>query len=86
PRVTPEQIAEAKKELKGSAKPGKKKRITIEVDEDDTSYDELVVKNGGSSGAAHRASRIEMLSADENDLPEKNRADEPAGEDNKEEE
>ena len=86
PRVTPEQIAEAKKELKGSAKPGKKKRITIEVDEDDTSYDELVVKNGGSSGAVHRASRIEMLSADENDLPEKNRADEPAGEDNKEEE
>ncbi len=77
PQVTEEQIAEARKEMK--AKQKKKKVITIEVDEDDTSYDDLVVRKS-ESGASRKESdssdptkrtprKIEMLTADEEDEP-----------------
>ncbi|MBR0232228.1 MAG: membrane protein insertase YidC [Clostridia bacterium] len=84
PKVTQEQIDAAKKELKGSVSSKKKKRITIEVDEDDDSYDELVVKrqgDGSSDGDAvnRKPRRVEMLSLDDDEeLPPAKRNDEPA--------
>ncbi len=69
PQVTPEQIAEAKRQLKAKTK--KKKVITIEVDEDDSSYDSMIVRktnnNSSSSDKALRSSKIEMLTADDED-------------------
>ncbi len=67
PVVTEEDIAAAKKEMK--AKQKKKKVITIEVDEDDTSYDDMIVKNGNKTRTADPTTRtprrIEMLTADD---------------------
>ncbi|MBO4277032.1 MAG: membrane protein insertase YidC [Clostridia bacterium] len=72
PKVTQEQIDAAKKELKGSAPAKKKKRITIEVDEDDDSYDDLVVNrrgddSAGSGDTVRKPRRVEMLSLDDSD-------------------
>lgn len=73
PVVTEEQIAEARKELKAKQPAKKKKVITIEVDEDDDSYNEMIVKNHGKSAPkavdpTKRTPRnIEMLTADEED-------------------
>lgn len=76
PAVTEEQIAEARKELKAKQPAKKKKVITIEVDEDDDSYNEMIVKNHGKSAPkavdpTKRTPRnIEMLTADEeNEAP-----------------
>ncbi len=71
PVVTEEQIAEAKKAMK--AKQKKKKVITIEVDEDDNSYDDMIVHNSGNSNkkavdpTQRTPRRIEMLTADDED-------------------
>ncbi len=69
PVVTQEDIAAAKKELKSKQK--KKKVITIEVDEDDNSFDEMIVNKGTKTRtvdpAARTPRRIEMLTADEED-------------------
>ncbi len=69
PQVTAEQIAEAKREMK--ANPKKKKVITIEVDEDDTSYDNMIVGNGNKKSSSESINnaprRIEMLTADDED-------------------
>ena len=82
PAVTEEQIAEAKRQLKGSRK--KKKRITIEVDEDDNTYSDIEVKNASSSSMMNsdgakeevRAPRkIEMLTCDDDEIPEKDKKD-----------
>ncbi len=73
PVVTEEQIAEARRELKATQKTKKKKVITIEVDEDDDSYNDMIVKNHGKSAnksvdPTKRTPRnIEMLTADEED-------------------
>ncbi len=74
PVVTEEEIAAAKKELKTKQK--KKKVITIEVDEDDTTYDHLAVtknENGKKTVEIDPTKRvprkIEMLTDDE-DKPE----------------
>lgn len=80
PRVTEEQIAEARKELKLNQKNKKKKVITIEVDEDDDSYDNMIVQRSSkrSSDPTQRTPRrIEMLTADDEDdvtenIPEEN--------------
>ncbi len=69
PKVTEEAIAEAKKAMKASQK--KKKVITIEVDEDDTSYDDMIVHNAPKSNSKNgdptqrKPRRIEMLTADD---------------------
>ena len=83
PKVTQEQIDAAKKELKGSASSKKKKRITIEVDEDDDSYDGLVVS--GREGQAMTGSeadlrprRVEMLSMNDDDEQTLSEAKKPA--------
>lgn len=73
PKVTAEDIAEAKREMKNNQK--KKKVITIEVDEDDTSYDNMIVSGGKKSSSnkenddvINRTPRkIEMLTADDED-------------------
>lgn len=74
PAVTEEQIAEARREIKGKQK--KKKVITIEVDEDDDSYDDLVVRRSDSGSgkqtrtidpAQRTPRRIEMLTADDDE-------------------
>ncbi len=70
PKVTEEDIAAAKKELKISQKTKKKKVITIEVDEDDNSYDDLVVNKDGTRtktiDVTQRTPRkIEMLTDDD---------------------
>lgn len=74
PAVTEEQIAEARREMKGKQK--KKKVITIEVDEDDDSYDDLVVRKSDSGSgkqtrtidpAQRTPRRIEMLTADDDE-------------------
>lgn len=68
PVVTEEQIAEARKTLKATQKTKKKKVITIEVDEDDDSYNDMIVKK--SVDPTKRTPRnIEMLTADEEDEP-----------------
>lgn len=53
PTFTEEDYAAAERELKG--KPKKKKIITIEVDEDDSSYDELQVKPQQTSGGSAKS-------------------------------
>lgn len=71
PAVTAEKIAEAKKEMKAKQKP--KKIITIEVDEDDDSYDHIIVQGGNKGGnsaqsedpARRTPRRIEMLTEDD---------------------
>ena len=72
PAVTEEDIAAARKEMKSKQK--KKKVITIEVDEDDTSYDDMIVtkttKENGEKvryvdPATRTPRRIEMLTADD---------------------
>ena len=71
PAVTAEKIAEAKKEMKAKQKP--KKIITIEVDEDDDSYDHIMVQGGNKGGnsaqsedpARRTPRRIEMLTEDD---------------------
>jgi YidC/Oxa1 family membrane protein insertase len=74
PKITEEDIAEAKRELK--AKQKKKKVITIEVDEDDTSYDDMIVEGGSSNGTKNAdpttrtPRRIEMLTADDEEESE----------------
>ncbi len=76
PAVSEEDIAAAKKELKTKQK--KKKVITIEVDEDDTTYDHLAVSNKTEDGKktveidpTKRVPRkIEMLTDDEDDSSE----------------
>ena len=72
PAVTEEMIAEARKAMKTKQK--KKKVITIEVDEDDNSYDDMIVggsvkksNDSESDPAARTPRRIEMLSADDED-------------------
>ncbi len=69
PQVTKEQIAEAKRALK--AKPQKKKKvITIEIDEDDDSYDQMIVKKSAqkSEDPLKRTPRkVEMLTADDDE-------------------
>lgn len=74
PVVTEEDIARAKKEMKATQK--KKKVITIEVDEDDTSYDGMIVE-GTKTKTVDPTTRtprhIEMLTADdENEQPSDN--------------
>lgn len=71
PKVTEEAIAAAKKEMKSKVK--KKKVITIEVDEDDNSYDDMIV-HGSSQGSNKKSDptqrtprRIEMLTVDEDE-------------------
>ncbi len=74
PAVTEEAIAEARKAMKATQK--KKKVITIEVDEDDTSYDDMIVEKSQSSGnkandpTQRKPRRIEMLTADDDDETE----------------
>lgn len=75
PQVTEEQIAEARRELKSKVK--KKKVITIEVDEDDDSYDGMIVdapegaKKSKPVDPTQRTPRhIQMLTADEEDESE----------------
>ena len=69
PEVTAEEIAAAKKEMKTNTK--KKKVITIEVDEDDNSYDGMIVqgtKTKTIDPTTRTPRHIEMLTADdEND-------------------
>ena len=71
PKVTEEAIAEARKAMKATQK--KKKVITIEVDEDDTSYDDMIVnKTQGASNKSNdptqrKPRRIEMLTADDDE-------------------
>lgn len=71
PQVTEEQIAEAKKALKSNVK--KKKVITIEVDEDDNSYDDMIVNGDGTKKTKtidptqRTPRRIEMLTADDDE-------------------
>lgn len=70
PVVTEEAIAEAKKAMKATQK--KKKVITIEVDEDDTSYDDMIVEKTATSSKSsdptqRKPRRIEMLTADDDE-------------------
>ena len=71
PAVTEEAINEARKAMKATQK--KKKVITIEVDEDDNSYDDMIVEkssNGGSKAidpTQRKPRRIEMLTADDDE-------------------
>jgi YidC/Oxa1 family membrane protein insertase len=70
PAVTEEAIAEAKKAMKATQK--KKKVITIEVDEDDTSYDDMIVEKTATSSKSsdptqRKPRRIEMLTADDDE-------------------
>ncbi len=70
PAVTEEAIAEAKKAMKATQK--KKKVITIEVDEDDTTYDDMIVEGSSKSNKANdptqrKPRRIEMLTADDDE-------------------
>ena len=71
PQVTEEQIAEAKKALKSNVK--KKMVITIEVDEDDNSYDDMIVNGDGTKKTKtidptqRTPRRIEMLTADDDE-------------------
>jgi len=71
PKVTEEDIAAAKKEMKANQK--KKKVITIEVDEDDTSYDDMIVEGNTTKKVKEidptqrKPRRIEMLTADEDE-------------------
>jgi hypothetical protein len=70
PVVTEEAIAEAKKAMKATQK--KKKVITIEVDEDDTSYDDMIVEKSQSNNKSgdptqRKPRRIEMLTADDDE-------------------
>ncbi len=77
PAVTEEDIAAARKELKTKQQQKKKKVITIEVDEDDTTYDHLAVGKTDGNGKktveidpTKRVPRkIEMLTDDEDDNP-----------------
>lgn len=72
PVVTEADIAAAKKEMKANQK--KKKVITIEVDEDDNSYDDMIVDNSRATSGKKTKTvdpttrtprRIEMLTADD---------------------
>lgn len=67
PAVTEEQIAEARRELKTKVK--KKKVITIEVDEDDNSYDDMIVEGEATKRPVDPTQRtprhIQMLTADD---------------------
>lgn len=67
PAVTEEQIAEARRELKTKVK--KKKVITIEVDEDDNSYDDMIVGGEATKRPVDPTQRtprhIQMLTADD---------------------
>ena len=89
PQVTAEQIEDAKRELRGKQKG--KKRITIEVDADDSSYDSMIVEDGGnSSGSGNPAKRtprrIEMLTADEEpEAPKSGEKGDTAGENGQDE-
>ena len=89
PQVTKEQVEEAKRELRGKQKG--KKRITIEVDADDNSYDSMIVEDGGnSSGSGNPAKRtprrIEMLTADEEpEAPKSGEKGDAAGENGQDE-
>ena len=71
PQVTEEQIAAAKRELK--AKPAKKKKvITIEVDEDDDSYDEMIVRKSATTQKnedplKRTPRKVEMLTVDDDE-------------------
>ncbi len=72
PNVTEEDIAAARKELKANVK--KKKVITIEVDEDDDSYDSMMVRDNGQGKKTvtvdptqRTPRRVEMLTADDED-------------------
>ncbi len=68
PKITEDDIAAARKELKGKQK--KKKVITIEVDEDDDTYDDMIV--GGKpvktiDPTQRKPRKIEMLTADDDE-------------------
>ena len=75
PAVTEEELAEIKRQMKSR----KKKVITIEVDEDDDSYDHLAVKkeelkdepNDDMKTDTPRNSSYEMLSGDDSDIDTK---------------
>ena len=81
PAVTAEKIAEAKKEMKAKQKP--KKIITIEVDEDDDSYDHIIVQGGNKGGnsaqsedpARRTPRRIEMLTEDDDETASEEETD-----------
>ena len=77
PEVTAEEIAAAKKEMKTNTK--KKKVITIEVDEDDNSYDGMIVegtKTKTIDPTTRTPRHIEMLTADdENDTQSEESSD-----------
>ncbi|MBO5870545.1 MAG: membrane protein insertase YidC [Clostridia bacterium] len=74
PVVTEEDIALARKEMKTNQK--KKKVITIEVDEDDDSYNDMIVNKGNGNKkqnidvTTRTPRRIEMLTADDEDVVE----------------
>ena len=89
PVVTEEAIAEAKKAMKATQK--KKKVITIEVDEDDNSYDDMIVEKSGNSEKSgdptqRKPRRIEMLTADEDEAPAKNESSDESTEETSENE
>ena len=89
PVVTEEAIAEAKKAMKATQK--KKKVITIEVDEDDNSYDDMIVEKSGNSEKSgdptqRKPRRIEMLTADEDEVPAKNESSDESTEETSENE
>ena len=80
PKVTEEDIAAAKKEMKANQK--KKKVITIEVDEDDNSYDDMIVDGNTNrkvkeiDPTQRKPRRIEMLTVDDDEIPVKKEASE----------
>lgn len=66
PVVTEEDIKEAQKQFKTSRK---KKKIVIEVDEDDHSYDNIKVSEAESAAIDRTGRKIKMLGADDDDDP-----------------
>ena len=85
PKVTEEDIAAAKKEMKANQK--KKKVITIEVDEDDNSYDDMIVDGNTNrkvkeiDPTQRKPRRIEMLTVDDDEIPVKKESSEEKTED-----
>ncbi len=89
PKVTEEQIAEARRELKSTQSSKKKKVITIEVDEDDNSYDDMIVQRPSKRSAdpsQRTPRRIEMLTADDDDIAPTEEANDPSAESSEENE
>lgn len=73
PTFTEEEIKEAVKEV---TRTKKKKKIVIEVDEDDHSYDKLKVSDSEAAEVVNNGTRkIKMLTVDESELPAKRSSD-----------